>query len=121
MFVASGRAMRTKLNLRELEAFARDAYLMVPGMLGERWLPLKENGSMGYQSIPTEPGDVPFFDSYVPHRSQPNSTSEQRRVLYVTYNAASAGDSRERYYAEKRASFPPDCERDPEQDYKFRV
>jgi ectoine hydroxylase-related dioxygenase (phytanoyl-CoA dioxygenase family) len=51
------------------------------GMLGERWLPLKEKGSMGYQAIPTEPGDVLFFDSYVPHRSQPNRTSEQRRVL----------------------------------------
>ena len=37
-------------------------------------------------------GDAIFFDSFIPHRSYPNSTEEPRRVLYVTYNAASAGD-----------------------------
>ena len=71
--------------------------------------------------MPTEPGDVLFFDSFVPHRSGPNRTSVQRRVLYVTYNGASAGDSRERYYADKRASYPPDCEREAGKDYSFRV
>ena len=48
-------------------------------------------------------------------------TDGKRRVLYVTYNAASAGDHREQYYADKRASFPPDIERDPKKEYVFRV
>jgi hypothetical protein len=91
------------------------------GMLGERWSPLVEDGATAYRSIPTEPGDVLFFDSFVPHRSHPNRTSIQRRVLYVTYNAASAGDSRGQYYADKRASFPPDCEQDSDRNYSFRV
>ena len=89
------------------------------GMLGERWSPLHDDGVMEYRSIPTERGDVLFFDSFVPHRSQRNRSAAQR--LYVTYNGASAGDSRERYYADKRASYPPDCERDPQQNYSFRV
>jgi hypothetical protein len=42
-------------------------------------------------------------------------------VLYVTYNRASAGDHRQRYYADKRASYPPDIERDPAKTYVFRV
>lgn len=91
------------------------------GLLGERWNPLAEDGGIDYRSIPTEPGDVLFFDSFVPHRSGPNRTSVQRRVLYVTYNGASAGDCRERYYADKRASYPPDCEREAGKDYSFRV
>ncbi len=91
------------------------------GPLGERWSPLAEDGTLDYRSIPTEPGDVLFFDSFVPHRSSPNRTSIQRRLLYVTYNATSAGDHRERYYADKRASYPPDCEQKPGQDYSFRV
>ena len=91
------------------------------GPLGERWKPLADGATMDYRAIPTEPGDVLFFDSFVPHRSGPNRTSVQRRVLYVTYNVASAGDSRERYYADKRASYPPDCEREPGRDYSFRV
>ena len=53
------------------------------------------------------PGDVVFFDSYTPHASGPNLTSERRRVLYITYNRRSAGDHRVRYYADKRKSFPP--------------
>jgi hypothetical protein len=42
-------------------------------------------------------------------------------VLYITYNRLSAGDHRVQYYADKRKSFPPDIERDPNRTYTFRV
>jgi hypothetical protein len=71
--------------------------------------------------VPTQPGDVVFFDSYTPHASGPNLTAEPRRVLYITYNRLSAGDLRARYYADKRKNFPPDIERDPTKTYTFRV
>ncbi len=48
-------------------------------------------------------------------------TAAPRRVLYVTYNRLSEGDHRQRYYADKRKSYPPDIERDPDKEYKFRV
>jgi hypothetical protein len=44
-----------------------------------------------------------------------------RRVLYVTYAKASEGDFRTRYYADKRASFPPDIERDPSKKYEYKI
>ena len=62
-----------------------------------------------------------LFDAYVPHRSAPNLTDSPRRVLYLTYNKASEGDHRERYYADKRKSFPPDCEREAGKDYAYKV
>ena len=68
-----------------------------------------------------EPGDVLLFDSYVPHASKPNFTDAARRILYLTYNRASDGDYRAQYYADKRASFPPEIEREPGVEYKFRV
>ena len=71
--------------------------------------------------MPGAPGDVLFFDSYAPHGSAPNLTDAQRRILYLTYNLASDGDHRRAYYAAKRASFPPDVEREPGRDYRFRV
>jgi ectoine hydroxylase-related dioxygenase (phytanoyl-CoA dioxygenase family) len=71
--------------------------------------------------LPTEPGDVVFFDSYVPHASKPNLTDRARRALYLTYNRASDGDHRARYFADKRAAFPPDVERKAGVNYKFRV
>jgi hypothetical protein len=71
--------------------------------------------------VSTEPGDVLFFDSYAPHASKPNLTGKARRILYLTYNRLADGDHRERYFAEKRANFPPDIEREPGKDYKFRV
>lgn len=93
------------------------------GLIGEKWKPLEEEASpeLRYVACPTEPGDAVFFDSFVPHRSAPNLTGSPRRVLYVTYNRLSEGDHRARYYADKRLSYPPDCEREPGKPYAFRV
>jgi ectoine hydroxylase-related dioxygenase (phytanoyl-CoA dioxygenase family) len=58
-----------------------------------------------WQAVPLEPGDLLFFDSYTPHYSDTNTTARPRRAAYLTYNAASLGDHRDRYYADKRAEF----------------
>lgn len=101
---------------------------MIPGMhrkglLGKQWAPLTQDDTAHaqYEALHCKPGDAVFFDSYAPHRSAPNRTDKARRVLYITYNSLSEGDSREQYYADKRASYPPDVERDPDKDYRFRV
>ncbi len=93
------------------------------GMLGARWEPLiaEQLAGIDFVPYPTAPGDVVFFDCFTPHRSAPNPTDSHRRNLYLTYNCASDGDHRERYYADKRKSFPPDCEREPGAEYRFRV
>jgi len=93
------------------------------GMIGEEWTPLTPQQIAGQDlaPVPTEPGDVLFFDSYAPHASKPNLTAAQRRILYLTYNRADAGDHRRRYYDAKRANFPPDIERAPGATYRFRV
>jgi hypothetical protein len=98
---------------------------MVPGrhregLIGEEWNPLDETG-LALCAVPTAPGDVVFFDSFAPHASRPNLTDQPRRILYLTYNLASAGDHREQYYADKHAAFPPDVERDASATYVFRV
>ena len=92
-------------------------------LISREWEPLSASEMVGFEltPLPTGPGDVVFFDSFVPHASGPNLTSNQRRVLYVTYNRASDGDHRVSYYADKRASFPPDIERQPGVAYRFRV
>lgn len=101
---------------------------MIPGMhqqgvLGSMWAPLTDDDTKGveYTAVHCQPGDAVFFDSYAPHRSAPNKTDKPRRVLYITYNAASDGDQRELYYADKHASYPPDVERDQSKDYAFKV
>eukprot|EP01104_Vermistella_antarctica_P011065 TRINITY_DN303_c0_g1_i2.p1 TRINITY_DN303_c0_g1~~TRINITY_DN303_c0_g1_i2.p1 ORF type:complete len:268 (+),score=75.79 TRINITY_DN303_c0_g1_i2:34-804(+) len=71
--------------------------------------------------VPGKLGDVVFFDSFVPHRSEPNTTQEGRRILYLTYAKKSEGDFREKYYADKRISFPPDIERDPSKTYAYKI
>jgi hypothetical protein len=35
----------------------------------------------------------------------------------VTYNRVSAGSHRDAYFRQKRAAFPPECERAPGVDY----
>jgi 2-aminoethylphosphonate dioxygenase len=47
------------------------------------------------------PGDVAIFSGYTPHRSGPNCSAQNRRLLYLSYNAASdGGDQRDAHYAE---------------------
>lgn len=93
------------------------------GLIGELWKPLTEENIKGMEfiSVPTKPGDAVFFDSYAPHRSGPNLTENPRRVLYLTYNRRSEGDRRLQYYADKRRSYPPDIEREPDKKYVFKV
>jgi ectoine hydroxylase-related dioxygenase (phytanoyl-CoA dioxygenase family) len=90
------------------------------GLIGAEWQPLAD-AALDLRPLPTAPGDVVFFDSFVPHASAPNRTAEPRRLLYLTYNLAEHGDQRSRYHADKHAAFPPDIERDASKTYLFRV
>jgi hypothetical protein len=101
---------------------------MIPGMhregvLGEMWAPLTDTDTRhaAYVPVHCKPGDAVFFDSFAPHRSGPNHTDRARRVLYITYNRLSEGDSRAQYYADKHRNYPPDIERDASRDYRFKV
>lgn len=58
-----------------------------------------------WRPVPVEPGDLVWFHSRAPHRSGPNVTRRTRRALFCTYNAASLGDLRSDYYADKLAYF----------------
>jgi 2-aminoethylphosphonate dioxygenase len=85
---------------------------VAPGYEAGR-LPTDERGrieaatadELDWQPVPLEPGDLLFFDSYTPHHSDTNTTARARRAAYLTYNAASLGDHRDRYYNDKRAVF----------------
>jgi hypothetical protein len=92
-------------------------------LIGREWEPLdaRQLKSVQWRHLEAEPGDVVFFDSFIPHRSAPNATRDARRVLYFTYNKASEGEHVARYYADKRASYPPDIEREPGREYRYRV
>lgn len=93
------------------------------GWLGERMKPLTPEQLAGveFTKFPTAPGDVVIFDCFAPHQSAPNLTANARRNLYLTYNRAREGDFRARYFADKRAAFPPDFERLPGQKLQFKV
>lgn len=61
--------------------------------------------ALDWQALPVAAGDVVWFHSRVPHRSGPNRGSRTRRALFCTYNAASHGDLRDAYYADKLRYF----------------
>ncbi len=72
---------------------------------------------LDWVAVPTAPGDLLLFDSYLPHRSAENRSYSARRAVYLTYAKAAEGDHRLAYYRKKRDVFPPDCEREPGRDY----
>jgi len=91
--------------------------------LFKSWEPLTEEdmADMEFRPCPTKPGDIVFFDCYTPHASEPNMTSETRRIYYATYNLLSAGEHMAQYYADKHKNYPPDIDRDPSKEYVFRI
>lgn len=93
------------------------------GMIGKSWKPLenKELEGIEFKKYPMAPGDAAFFDCFVPHQSEANLTGKPRRNLYLTFNRLSDGDHREKYFVDKRKSYPPDNEREAGKKYVFRV
>jgi len=91
--------------------------------LFREWEPLTDEDMAGMDFVhyPTRPGDLAFFDCYVPHASEPNMTDKTRRLYFATYNRLSEGDHLERYYADKYKNFPPDIDRILGKEYMFRV
>ena len=92
-------------------------------LIGKEWEPLTEAETelIEFEPYPTEPGDIIYFDSYVPHASEPNTTSRSRRLYFATYNRLSEGNHLASYYADKRKNFPPDIEREQGKLYVYRV
>lgn len=92
-------------------------------LIAEEWRPINAEEASGFtmRAVPTKPGDIAFFDSYIPHSSQDNLSQQHRRLAFFTYNSARFGDVREPYHRDKRAACPPDVEREAGDEYKFRV
>jgi ectoine hydroxylase-related dioxygenase (phytanoyl-CoA dioxygenase family) len=89
------------------------------------WKPLTEDDPPykpedEYVLLEADPGDVIFFDSYVPHGSPANTSNKSRRNIFLTFNRRSDGDMRERYYRDKWSSYPPNQvdEARPEESYR---
>jgi hypothetical protein len=61
--------------------------------------------TMAWDAVEVRAGQTLWFHSRTPHRSGPNTSARSRRALYPTYNAASEGDLRAAYYADKLAHF----------------
>jgi len=83
------------------------------GLIGKYDSPLEGEDLKGmkFEMVPTEIGDVLFFDHFTPHQSKPNMSDKPRSNIYLTYNLLSKGDHRNEYLDKKRHDFPPDAER----------
>ena len=83
------------------------------GIIGKYDRPLEGDdlNGMKFEMVPTEIGDVLFFDHFTPHQSKPNNSDKPRSNIYLTYNLLSEGDHRNEYLNRKRRELPPDNER----------
>jgi len=95
-------------------------------LMSEEWTPLTMDDPPyqpedEYMLLEAQPGDVVFFDSYVPHGSPANTSDSQRRNIYLTFNKASDGDLRQQYYDDKWKSYPPNQVSTARTDTSFRV
>ncbi|KAK0274165.1 hypothetical protein LTR35_007054 [Friedmanniomyces endolithicus] len=63
-------------------------------------------------------GDALIFGSSLAHRSAANTSRQDRKALYATYNCASEGDLHDEYYARRRAEWPPTHLRKPGETFE---
>lgn len=95
-------------------------------LMTEEWQPLSQDDppytpENEYTTLEAEPGDIIFFDSYVPHGSPANTSDKSRRNLFLTFNKRSDGDKRADYYRDKWAVYPPNDAEDGRSRDSFRV
>lgn len=81
-------------------------------LMTDEWCPLSDSSSVDwandeYVMLEADPGDVIFFDCYVPHGSPPNESDRRRCNIYLTFNRKSDGDLRAGYYEDKWKTYPP--------------
>ena len=81
-------------------------------LMEEEWRPMSDDTddiwySAEFDMVEADPGDVIFFDNYIPHGSPPNKSNRGRRNLFLTFNGESSGDQRAKYYADKWKNYPP--------------
>jgi ectoine hydroxylase-related dioxygenase (phytanoyl-CoA dioxygenase family) len=74
-----------------------------------------------YQVVEAAPGDVVFFDCYVPHGSPANTTDSARRNIYLSFNRAADGDQRMAYYEDKWQNYPSNTRLDARDRSTFKV
>ena len=95
-------------------------------LMGEEWQPLTEDDPPyapedEYVLLEADPGDVVFFDAYVPHGSPANTGDRSRRNIFLTFNRRSDGDMRAAYYRDKWASYAPNAGGKARSQEEFRV
>ena len=96
------------------------------GFMGEKWTPLTDvdppyGPADEYTVLELQPGDIVFFDNWVPHGSGPNASDRARRNLFLTFNRAADGDRRDDYYRDKWQTYPPNEEGAARTRESFRV
>jgi hypothetical protein len=87
-----------------------EVYTLLPQADDKTVAPTIET-QLSWRPLEVSAGDIVFFDSYIPHRSAVNHSQNARRAIFSTYNRCAEGSVRDQYFAEKRISFPPECER----------
>ncbi len=95
-------------------------------LMTEEWKPLTEDDPPyqpedEYILLEADPGDIIFFDCYVPHGSPANNSNRSRRNIFLTFNKQSDGDMREKYYQEKWQNYPPNQIDEARTQESFRV
>ncbi|KAB8416348.1 hypothetical protein FH972_024868 [Carpinus fangiana] len=62
--------------------------------------------SQKWEPVELEAGEFLIFGSYLAHRSAANTSSQDRKAVYATYNCASEGDLHHDYYVRRKELWP---------------
>lgn len=95
-------------------------------LMGEEWQPLSMEDPPyqpedDYMLLEADPGDVIYFDRYVPHGPPANTSDQRRRNRCITFIGKSQGDNREQYHADKWQNYSGNDPDHARENKTFRV
>ena len=71
-----------------------------------------------WTAVELRAGEALIFGSYLAHRSAANTSENDRKALYATYNRASEGELHDEYYRQRRIEWPPTHLRKPGEKFE---
>ncbi|KAA8569872.1 hypothetical protein EYC84_002215 [Monilinia fructicola] len=89
-----------------------DIPISADNTLDQAWVDSQE-----WVPVDLKSGDMLIFGTSFAHRSGPNNSEHDRRVVYATYNRVSDGDNHDAYYRERAKRYPSTHHRIPGVDY----
>ena len=87
----------------------------------EKAIPLRKVKKLKWKKLISLPGDIVIFNDKTAHRSESNTSSKSRRMLFLTFDDIKYGNKIRKYFNDKIKNYPPNNLRKKNIKYNWKI